>query len=155
MSSEQEQKINKRQPLNMVHSLPTAPQIATLTVANPVTDSRQQSLMPDDHLCQHLLIDLRPGLSGNRPADASSVTSRRHGTSAPKRPIRGPPKPLNIPLRDSQPGLHPAHLHAQLAARAAKAPGNTTQASSIQAVNASLPLTFTAEKRNNYQSHKY
>ena len=143
MSSEQEQKINKKQSLDMVHSLPTAPQIATLTVANPVTDSRQQSLMPDDHVRQHLLSDLRPGLSGNRPANASRVTSRRHGTSAP-------PKPLNIPLRDSQPGLHPAHLHAQLAARAAKTSGDTTQASSIQAVNASLPLTFTAEKRHNY-----
>ena len=127
----------------MVHSLPTAPQIATLTVANPVTDSRQQSLMPDDHVRQHLLSDLRPGLSSKRPADASRVTIRRHGTNAP-------PQPLNVPLRDSEPGLHPAHLHAQLAARAAKAPGNTTHARGIKAVNASLPLTFTAEKRTNY-----
>ena len=127
----------------MLHSLPTAPQIATLTVANPVTDSRQQSLMPDDHVRQHLLSDLRPGLSSKRPADASGTTNRRLGTSAPS-------QPLNVPLRDSQPGLHPAHLHAQLAARAAKAPGNTTQASSIQAVNVSLPLTFTAEKQANY-----
>ena len=132
----------QKQSLDMVHSLPTAPQIATLTVANPVTDSRQQSLMPDDHVRQHLLSDLRPGLSSKRPADASGTTSRRLGTSAPS-------QPLNVPFRDSQPGLHPAHLHARLPAIAAETPGNTAQVSKTHAANASLPLPFTAEKRYN------
>jgi len=104
--------------------------------------------MPDDHLCQHLLSNLRPGLSGTSPAAATSVTSRRHGISAPERLIRGLLKTLNIPLRGSQPSLQPAHLHTQLAARAAMTPGNNTQANSIQSVYVSLPLAVMAENKH-------
>ena len=147
MSSEQSRKLQHRQTLDVVYSHPTPPQVATLTVASLIADSRQQSLMPDDHLCQHLLSNLRPGLSGTRPADASSVTSRRHGISAPKRLIRGLPETLNIPLRGSQPSLQPAHLHTQLAAGVAVTPGNNAQAHSIQLVYVRLPLPVMAEKR--------